>query len=260
MGLNILVGYCGQISLGARPPSWPWVRMRRTTCSCAFLELNFIVILVIAGLIAALVGMLFWHSVVAHQGALSCGGDLGCAVLHGLVFARVKWFTNYNASRLSGAATGRDVGWTIDAPVEKYLFVLTIVVVFSLAARNLTRSAIGRAWMATRDMDVAAEVIGIRPVHAKPPLLREFLFAGVAGALWGFVHFKRVGTAGVQHQFVVQSVVHDHHRRHGIDIGFVSGRGVHRVAADSAESVVARDWRAMLGFAVNIRRWYRMWS
>jgi branched-chain amino acid transport system permease protein len=105
------------------------------------------------------------------------------------VFARVKWFTNYNASGSVAPPPVEMFGWTIDAPVEKYLFVLAIVAVFSLAARNLTRSAIGRAWMATRDMDVAAEVIGIRPVHAK---LTAFgvssFFAGVAGALWGFVH------------------------------------------------------------------------
>jgi branched-chain amino acid transport system permease protein len=48
------------------------------------------------------------------------------------------------------------LGWTIDTPVDKYLFCLGFVVVFALLAKNLVRSAIGREWMAIRDMDVAA--------------------------------------------------------------------------------------------------------
>jgi len=56
-------------------------------------------------------------------------------------------------------------------------------------AKNLARGAIGREWMATRDMDVAAEVIGIRPMHAKLTAFAASSFiVGVAGALWGFVH------------------------------------------------------------------------
>ena len=63
------------------------------------------------------------------------------------------------------------------------------LIVFTILAKNLVRGHLGRAWMATRDMDVAAEVIGIRPVYAK---LTAFgissFYCGVAGALWGFVH------------------------------------------------------------------------
>ncbi|MCX7692263.1 MAG: branched-chain amino acid ABC transporter permease, partial [Tepidimonas taiwanensis] len=80
-------------------------------------------------------------------------------------------------------------GWRIDTPQEKYLLALTFVVVFALLAKNLVRSAIGREWMAIRDMDVAAAVIGIRPVYAKLSAFAVSSFiVGVAGALWGFVH------------------------------------------------------------------------
>jgi branched-chain amino acid transport system permease protein len=69
------------------------------------------------------------------------------------------------------------------------LFCLSFVVVFALAAKNLVRGHIGRAWMAMRDMDVAAAVIGIRPVYAKLSAFAVSSFiVGVAGALWGFVH------------------------------------------------------------------------
>jgi len=77
----------------------------------------------------------------------------------------------------------------VDTPVRKYLFLLAVVTVFALVAKNLVRGHMGRAWMAMRDMDVAAEVIGIRPVYAK---LTAFgvssFYVGVAGALWGFVY------------------------------------------------------------------------
>jgi branched-chain amino acid transport system permease protein len=63
--------------------------------------------------------------------------------------------------------------------------------VFALLAKNLVRSAIGREWMAMRDMDVAAAVIGIRPVYAKLSAFAVSSFiVGVAGGLWGFVHLS----------------------------------------------------------------------
>jgi len=69
------------------------------------------------------------------------------------------------------------------------LFCLGFLVVFGLLAKNLVRSAIGREWMAIRDMDVAASVIGIRPMYAKLSAFAVSSFiVGVAGALWGFVH------------------------------------------------------------------------
>jgi branched-chain amino acid transport system permease protein len=81
------------------------------------------------------------------------------------------------------------MGWVVDTPVEKYLFCLAFLVVFGLLAKNLVRSAIGREWMAIRDMDVAAAVIGIRPVYAKLSAFAVSSFiVGVAGGLWGFVH------------------------------------------------------------------------
>jgi branched-chain amino acid transport system permease protein len=80
-------------------------------------------------------------------------------------------------------------GIPIDTPVEKYLLCLAILIMFAMASKNLVRSHIGRQWMAIRDMDVAAAVIGIRPVYAKLSAFAVSSFiVGVAGALWGFVH------------------------------------------------------------------------
>src|SRR5207253_5651984 len=105
------------------------------------------------------------------------------------LFARVKWFTNYSSSGSVSTAPIQIFGWPVDTPLHKYWFVLTLALILTVVAKNLVRGHIGRAWMATRDMDVAAEVIGIRPLYSK---LSAFavgsFYAGVAGALWGFVH------------------------------------------------------------------------
>jgi len=104
-------------------------------------------------------------------------------------FARVKWFTDYAHSGSVSPAPVEMFGWRIDTPTERYLFLLGVLVVFTVIAKNLTRGHLGRAWMATRDMDVAAEVIGIRPVYAKlTAFALSAFYCGIAGALWGFMH------------------------------------------------------------------------
>jgi len=79
----------------------------------------------------------------------------------------------------------------IDSATSKYIFCLSVLVVMAVLAKNLVRGAIGREWMAIRDMDVAASVIGIRPMYAKLSAFAVSSFIiGVAGALWAFVHLS----------------------------------------------------------------------
>src|SRR5204863_7255379 len=79
-------------------------------------------------------------------------------------------------------------GIPIDTPGKIYVFVLAITVVLALAAKNLVRGRIGRMWMAMRDMDIAAEIIGIRPLQAKLSAFAvSSFYIGVAGALWAFL-------------------------------------------------------------------------
>jgi branched-chain amino acid transport system permease protein len=80
-------------------------------------------------------------------------------------------------------------GKVLASPTERYLLTLSFVTVLALLAKNLTRSMVGRQWMAIRDMDIAAEIIGIRPLYAKLTAFAISSFIiGVAGALWAFVH------------------------------------------------------------------------
>jgi branched-chain amino acid transport system permease protein len=104
-------------------------------------------------------------------------------------FLRIKWFTNDSSSGSVSVSGLNVLGLPIETPVQRYLFCLTVVCICALLAKNLVRGHIGRAWMAMRDMDVAAAVIGIRPIHAKLSAFAvSSFFVGLAGGLWGFVH------------------------------------------------------------------------
>ncbi len=188
IGLNILVGYCGQISLG----TGAFMAVGAYTAYNLVVrvpELNFVLVLVAAGGVAALVGMLFGIPSLRIKGLYLAVATLAAQYFIEWVFLRVKWFTNYAPSGSVQTPPLEIFGVSVASPQQKYLFVLAIVVAMTLVAKNLVRSHVGRAWMATRDMDVAAEVIGIRPVYAKLSAFAvSSFFAGVAGALWGFVH------------------------------------------------------------------------
>src|SRR5260221_11406236 len=75
--------------------------------------------------------------------------------------SRAAWVTNNSSSGSVSAGPLSIMGWKIDTPMEKYLLCLGILCVLGLAAKNLGRGAIGREWLARRDMDVAARVNGI---------------------------------------------------------------------------------------------------
>ncbi len=188
IGLNLLVGYCGQISIGHAA----FMAVGAYAAYNLVLRvpmLNFLVVLVLAGLIAAAVGMVFGIPSLRIKGLYLAVATLAAQFFMDWLFARVKWFTDYSHSGSVSTGAVELFGWRIDTPAEKYVFLLAVLVVFTVLAKNLVRGHIGRAWMATRDMDVAAEVIGIRPIYAK---LTAFgvssFYCGVAGALWGFMH------------------------------------------------------------------------
>jgi branched-chain amino acid transport system permease protein len=187
IGVNVLVGYCGQISLGSA--AFMAVGAYAAYNFTARLpDLNFLVVLVLSGLIAAGVGMLFGIPSLRIKGLYLAVATLAAQFFSDWLFSRVKWFTNYSASGSVSTNPVTMLGYTFETPAEKYLLVLSIVVIITLGAKNLVRSHIGRAWMATRDMDVAAEVIGIRPVYAKLTAFAVSSFIiGIAGVLWGFI-------------------------------------------------------------------------
>lgn len=188
LGLNILVGYCGQISLGTGA----------FMAVGAYAAYNFhvridgmplIASLLLGGLCSTALGVLFGIPSLRIKGLYLAVATLAAQFFTDWAFLRVKWFTNDSSSGSVSVAGLNVFGLPVESPVQKYLLCLGFVLVFSLLAKNLVRSAIGREWMAIRDMDVAAAVIGIRPVYAKLTAFAVSSFiVGVAGALWGFIY------------------------------------------------------------------------
>jgi len=188
LGLNILVGYCGQISLGTGA----------FMAVGAYAAYNFmarvdgmplLVALLLGGLTSTVVGVLFGIPSLRIKGLYLAVATLAAQFFADWAFLRVPFFTNNSSSGSVSVASLSVFGMAIESPVSKYLFCLTIVCVFALLAKNLVRGHLGREWMAIRDMDVAAAVIGIRPVYAKLTAFAVSSFiVGVAGALWGFVY------------------------------------------------------------------------
>ncbi len=145
--------------------------------------------ILLGGACATAVGVLFGIPSLRIKGLYLAVATLAAQFFCDWAFLRIKWFTNNSSSGSVNVAELNMFGWVIDTPAEKYLFCLGFVAVFALVAKNLVRSHIGREWMAIRDMDVAAAVIGIRPVYAKLTAFAvSSFFVGVAGALWGFVY------------------------------------------------------------------------
>ncbi len=188
LGLNILVGYCGQISLGTGG----------FMAVGAYAAYNFLVridgmpmlaAILLGGLCATVVGVLFGIPSLRIKGLYLAVATLAAQFFTDWAFLRIKWFTNDSASGSVSVSNLSLFGIAIESPLQKYLFCLGVLLVFAILAKNLVRSHIGREWMAIRDMDVAAAVIGIRPVYAKLSAFAVSSFiVGVAGALWGFVH------------------------------------------------------------------------
>src|SRR3954454_16695306 len=166
IGLNILVCYCGQVSLGTGA-FMAVGAYSAYNLAVRVPDLNLLVILLLAGAITMLFGVLFGIPSLRIKGFYLAVATLAAQFFVDWLFARVKWFTDYSHSGSVSPAPVDLFGWTIDTPMRKYLFLLSLLIVFTVIAKNLVRGHLGRAWMATRDQDVAAEVIGIRPVYAK---------------------------------------------------------------------------------------------
>ena len=188
LGVNILVGYCGQISLG----SGAFMAVGAYAAYNFYVRvegLPLIVSLLMGGVFATMVGIFFGIPSLRVKGLYLAVATLAAQFFCDWAFLRIKWFTNDSASGTASVSDLSVFGLPVQTPFQKYVFCLAFLVVFGLLAKNLVRSAIGREWMAIRDMDVAAAVIGIRPMYAKLSAFAVSSFiVGVAGALWAFVH------------------------------------------------------------------------
>ncbi len=193
LGLNILTGYAGQLSLGTGGfmATGAFAAYKLAT---SFPDMNIVFVVLIAGFITAGVGILFGIPSLRIKGFYLAVATLASQFFLIWMFNKFGWFTNYSASGVISAPPMAIIGDIFVTGTEatiqtKYLFTLSIVVLLALVAKNLVRSNIGREWMAIRDMDIAAEIIGIPMLATK---LKAFavssFYCGVAGALWAFIY------------------------------------------------------------------------
>ncbi len=191
IGLNILTGFAGQLSLG----TGGFMGVGAFACyklTTIFPEVNIIVHIALSGLFAAGVGFVFGLPSLRVKGFYLAVATLASQFFLEWSFGRIPWLYNYNASGAIEVPNKYLFGIPIAGPTAsaeaRYLVVLAFVVVLTFVASNLVRGRFGRAWMAVRDMDIAAELIGIRLLPTK---LMAFTissyFAGVAGALMVFM-------------------------------------------------------------------------
>ena len=244
IGVNILVGYCGQISLG----SGAFMAVGAYMAYNMFVRVEgipLILALLSGGFFATVVGVIFGIPSLRVKGLYLAVATLAAQFFCDWAFSRISWFTNNNSSGSVAVSDMSVLGWSINTPADKYLFCLGFVTVFALLAKNLVRSAIGRQWMAIRDMDVAAAVIGIRPVYAKLTAFAVSSFiVGVAGAPVGLRASWLLGATGILDRPVIPVALRGHHRRPGFHHGQFHGRRIHCRAADLPEPVSSPGGRS----------------
>ena len=196
LGLNILTGYAGQLSLGTA------AFMAVGAFAAYNLELRvpgipILVSFIIAGVIAAAVGIVFGLPSLRIKGFYLAVATLAAQFFVVWALTKFGWFSNYASSGVITAQKITILGYAFDTAQSRYVLVLGIVALMALAAKNMARSNIGRKWMAVRDMDVAAEVIGIPMMRTK---LLAFavssFYCGVAGALYAFAYLGTVEPEG----------------------------------------------------------------
>jgi branched-chain amino acid transport system permease protein len=187
IGLNILTGYCGQVSLGtgAFMGVGAYSAFKLMT---AFPELNVVAVFLAPGLVTAAVGMLFGLPSLRIKGFYLAVATLAAQFFLVWLFYKWGWLRNYSNTGQITVPPREMLGFMVTGPrangAAQYLLTLSVVVLLALAAKNMVRGRLGRSWMAIRDMDIAAELMGIRPLQAK---LSAFgvssFYVGVAGAM-----------------------------------------------------------------------------
>ena len=214
IGLNILVGYCGQVSLG----TGGFMAVGAYACyklMTAFPEVSIFFHVIISGGITAFVGVMFGLPSLRIKGFYLAVATLAAQFFLVWLFNRVPWFYNYSASGQISAPERTVFGVYVtgaNSPAwASYLFCLVILFGCAVLARNLTRGTVGRKWMAIRDMDIAAEIIGVDPLRAKLSAFAvSSFFVGISGALFFSVYLGavEVGEAfGITKSFLVLFMV-----------------------------------------------------
>lgn len=190
IGLNILTGYAGQISLGTGAFMGVGAYAAFKLAS-AFPQVNVIVWILASGAFSAAVGVVFGLPSLRIKGLYLAVTTLAAQFFLDWCFVRIGWLTDYSSSGAIEAARRSFMGIAITGPdatpLARYFAVLALVVFLTWVVSNLVHGRIGRTWMMVRDMDIAAELMGVRLLPAKLLAFAVSSYvAGVAGAMMVF--------------------------------------------------------------------------
>jgi branched-chain amino acid transport system permease protein len=187
VGLNLLTGFTGQISLGHA--AFLGVGGYTSAILMTKLGLSFWLALPCAGLAAALAGLVIGIPSLRVKGLYLCIATLAAQFIFEFIF--IHWEGMTQGVRGINVPSPKLGSFILNT--EKRFYFLTVVMVILAVgyARNLVRSRVGRAFVAIRDRDLAAEIMGINLFRYKLIAFAiSSFYAGIAGALW--VSFIRI--------------------------------------------------------------------
>jgi branched-chain amino acid transport system permease protein len=200
-GLNILTGYCGQLSIGHA--GFIAVGAYTSAVLTNRLEMPFLVGLISAGLLTGFVGMVFGIPSVRVKGFYLAISTIAAQFI-------IIWIINHWTG-VTGGGNGINVppaeiaGITFISQGSQFYLITGIAILVVFFAKNLARTRAGRAFIAIRDNDLAAEVMGINLFRYK--LLAFFIgcfLAGIAGSL--MAHW--IGFINAEHFNIMDSILY----------------------------------------------------
>ena len=196
VGLNLLTGYCGQLSLGSSA----------FMAVGAFAAYNFnlrveglplAATMILAGISAAGIGVIFGLPSLRLRGFYLAVSTLAAQFFVQWALTKFGWFSNDNPSGVISAPHLAVAGFSLDGATGRYLLSVTTVIVLTVLVWRLVNSATGRNFIAVRDNETAARIIGVPVLKTKLLAFAVSSFIiGIAGLLWAFAYLRTVEPAG----------------------------------------------------------------
>lgn len=196
VGLNLLTGYAGQLSLGSAA--------FMAVGAFAAYNINLRVVgmplvgsIGLAGLTAAAIGIVFGLPSLRLRGFYLAVATLAAQFFVQWALTKFSWFSNDNPSGVIDAPPLSLFGVAFAGPLGRYLFALTVVTVLTALATRIVGTQTGHNFIAVRDNELAARVVGVPVLRTKILAfgLSSFII-GIAGVLWAFAYLRTVEPAG----------------------------------------------------------------
>lgn len=183
VGLNILVGYTGQISMGHA--GFYAIGAYTTIALMTLAHFPFLLALLFGGIVAALIGFLLGLPALRLEGPYLAIATLGFGITITQIIGKIKILGERQGIHAPELHIG---GWHIATDKDFYFLLIPITVLLVIAARNLIKTKVGRAFISIRDAEIAASTIGVNlTIYKTLAFAVSAFYAGIAGGLYAFV-------------------------------------------------------------------------